>query len=82
MPAGTFDPHACRANAERFSAARFRSAFSRFVLEGYAALQAELSETMQGGPLASRVAAGAASVERDSAASPLDASRNGTLARI
>ncbi|AIP64133.1 glycosyltransferase family 4 protein [Burkholderia thailandensis] len=82
MPAGTFDPHACRANAERFSAARFRSAFSRFVLEGYAALQAELSETMQGGPLASRVAAGAASVERDSAASQLDASRNGTLARI
>ncbi|MET5115415.1 glycosyltransferase family 4 protein, partial [Burkholderia pseudomallei] len=50
LPAGTFDPHACRANAERFCAARFRSSFSPFVLEGYAALQGEMGETMQDGP--------------------------------
>ncbi len=42
MPPGAFDPRACRANAERFSAAGFRSAFSRLVMDGYARLRAEL----------------------------------------
>ncbi|SMG01775.1 glycosyltransferase family 4 protein [Burkholderia singularis] len=42
MPASTFDSRACRENAQRFSAQHFRDAFSRFALEGYAALQAEL----------------------------------------
>jgi glycosyltransferase involved in cell wall biosynthesis len=46
LPAGTFDPRACRANAERFSATRFRSAFARLVLEAYAGLRAELASPM------------------------------------
>jgi glycosyltransferase involved in cell wall biosynthesis len=43
LPAGTFDPLACRMNAERFSGERFRSAFSRLVFEAYAGLRAELA---------------------------------------
>ncbi|VWC04368.1 glycosyl transferase [Burkholderia dolosa] len=45
LPRGAFDPHACRANAEYFGAARFRDEFTRFVMDGYAALQDELAET-------------------------------------
>lgn len=43
LPRGAIDPHACRANAERFSSARFRDAFTRFVMDGYAALQEEMA---------------------------------------
>ena len=43
MPPGTFDAHACRANAQRFGAERFRSALSQFVEDGYSRLQAELA---------------------------------------
>lgn len=43
LPAGAFDPHACRENALRFSADRFRTAFSHLVMDGYRRLQAELA---------------------------------------
>ncbi len=43
LPRGTFDPHACRGNAVRFGAARFRDELTRFVTEGYAALQNEMA---------------------------------------
>jgi hypothetical protein len=43
MPAGTFDAKACRANAERFGAERFRSELSQLVNEGHRRLQAELT---------------------------------------
>ncbi|SIT75003.1 Glycosyltransferase involved in cell wall bisynthesis [Burkholderia sp. b13] len=43
LPCGTFTPLACRANAQRFSADRFRAAFSSLVMEGYQRLQAELA---------------------------------------
>jgi glycosyltransferase involved in cell wall biosynthesis len=46
MPAGAFDPLACRANAQRFSAERFRAAFSRLVMDAYRNLQAELAATL------------------------------------
>ena len=42
MPAGMFDPAACRTNAQRFSGERFRVAFSQFVMDGYRRLQADL----------------------------------------
>lgn len=47
MPDGTFDPLACRANAQRFSAERFRETFSRFVMDGYRNLQAELAAPIE-----------------------------------
>ncbi|KVM79958.1 glycosyltransferase family 4 protein [Burkholderia stagnalis] len=43
LPRGTFAAHACRENAERFGAERFRAEFTRFVLNGYAALQEEMA---------------------------------------
>ncbi|WP_412527877.1 glycosyltransferase family 4 protein [Burkholderia lata] len=43
LPRGAIDPRACRANAECFSSARFRDAFTRFVMDGYAALQEEMA---------------------------------------
>ncbi|KVN12048.1 glycosyl transferase [Burkholderia stagnalis] len=43
LPRGTFAAHACRDNAERFGAERFRAEFTRFVLNGYAALQEEMA---------------------------------------
>ncbi|WP_336298133.1 glycosyltransferase family 4 protein [Paraburkholderia bryophila] len=43
MPAGTFDPVACRNNAQRFSNERFRAAFLEFVMDGYRRLQVELA---------------------------------------
>ncbi len=92
LPAGSFDPRACRANAERFSAARFRSAFARLVLEAYAGLRAELAAPMLGAPFdgdageasadggpAARGAAG-----QDAAGTGLagqDATRDGAFAR-
>lgn len=45
LPRGSFDPHACRANAEFFGSARFRDEFTRFVTDGYAALQEEMAGT-------------------------------------
>ncbi|KVN26479.1 glycosyl transferase [Burkholderia stagnalis] len=43
LPRGTFAAHACRDNAERFGVERFRAEFTRFVLNGYAALQEEMA---------------------------------------
>ncbi|VWC52318.1 glycosyltransferase family 4 protein [Burkholderia lata] len=43
LPRGAIDPHACRANAEFFGSARFRDEFTRFVMNGYAALQEEMA---------------------------------------
>ncbi|WP_080406863.1 glycosyltransferase family 4 protein [Burkholderia ubonensis] len=43
LPVGTFDPHVCRVNAERFGTARFKSEFTQFVLDGYAGLQSEMA---------------------------------------
>ncbi len=43
LPHGAFEPLACRANAQRFSADRFRAAFSSLVIEGYQRLRAELT---------------------------------------
>ncbi|KWI35392.1 glycosyltransferase family 4 protein [Burkholderia stagnalis] len=43
LPRGTFAAHACRENAERFGAERFRAEFTRFVLNCYAALQEEMA---------------------------------------
>ncbi|WP_337995293.1 glycosyltransferase family 4 protein [Burkholderia sp. FERM BP-3421] len=89
LPAGSFDPHACRANAERFSAARFRSAFARLVLEAYAGLRAELAAPMLGAPFdrdADEAPAdgGGGAAGHDAAgaggAGP-DAARDGALAR-
>ncbi|MFJ1209281.1 glycosyltransferase family 4 protein [Burkholderia pyrrocinia] len=45
LPRSSFDPHACRANAEFFGSARFRDEFTRFVTDGYAALQEEMAGT-------------------------------------
>jgi len=45
LPRGSFDPHACRANAECFGSARFRGELTRFVMDGYAALQEEMAGT-------------------------------------
>ncbi|WP_065503707.1 glycosyltransferase family 4 protein [Burkholderia stabilis] len=45
LPRGSFDPHACRANAEFFGSARFRDELTRFVTDGYAALQEEMAGT-------------------------------------
>ncbi|WP_080412994.1 glycosyltransferase family 4 protein [Burkholderia ubonensis] len=44
LPRGTFDARVCRQNAERFGAERFRAEFTRFVLDGYAALQEEMAD--------------------------------------
>ncbi|WP_329958913.1 glycosyltransferase family 4 protein [Paraburkholderia sejongensis] len=41
MPLGTFDAKACRANAQRFGAERFRSALLELVEEGHRELQAQ-----------------------------------------
>jgi len=46
MPAGSFDPLACRTNAERFSAEQFRSSLVRYVMDGYQRLQVELEMPM------------------------------------
>ncbi|KVR64507.1 glycosyl transferase [Burkholderia vietnamiensis] len=43
LPRGSISPHACRANAELFGAARFRRELTRFVLDGHAALLDEMA---------------------------------------
>ncbi|QQC67298.1 glycosyltransferase family 4 protein [Paraburkholderia ginsengisoli] len=43
MPSGTFDANACRTNAERFGAERFRSALLQLVEDGHRELHAQLT---------------------------------------
>lgn len=65
LPRGTFAARACRANAERFGAARFRDAFSRFVLDGYAQLRAELAAAGPPGEMPGEPAAAMGGVRDD-----------------